>query len=185
MIVLCVFVFFNARFTFRRFARRVKTVTIEHIPYIITFSALVLFVLPVYILENSFAITHTPCEPVTEAEIITYVVETSGPLPEPTTTQKYTEVVATLTAYCPCKRCCGKTDGITASGTKATAGRTVAVDNSIIPYGTEIIIDGHSYIAEDCGAAVKGYTIDIFFDTHEEALSFGKQTKTVYVAETV
>lgn len=175
------FNFYNACFTLRRFARRVKTVTIQHIPSIVTLSALVLFVLPVCILENSFATTHTPCEPTTEAEITTCVVETS----EPTTTQKYTEVVATLTAYCPCKRCCGKTDGITASGTQATAGRTVAVDNSIIPYGTEIIIDGHSYIAEDCGAAVKGYTIDIFFDTHEEALSFGKQTKTVYIAETV
>ena len=175
------FNFHGGFFALRHFARRVKTVTIQHIPSLVTLSALVLFVLPVYILENSFATTHTPCEPVTETEIITCIAETF----EPTTTQKYTEVIATLTAYCPCKRCCGKTDGITASGTQATAGRTVAVDNSIIPYGTEIIIDGHSYIAEDCGAAVKGYTIDIFFDTHEEALSFGKQTKTVYIAETV
>lgn len=147
----------------------------EHIPNIVTLAVFILLIAPVYIFENSFATTHTPCE------LTTCIAETS----EPTTTQKYTEVVATLTAYCPCKRCCGKTDGITASGTQATAGRTVAVDNSIIPYGTEIIIDGHSYIAEDCGAAVKGYTIDIFFTTHEEALSFGKQTKTVYIAETV
>lgn len=157
----------------------------EHIPNIVTLAVFILLIAPVYILENSFATTHTPCEPTTAAEIITCVVETSELITEPTTTQKYTEVVATLTAYCPCKRCCGKTDGITASGPQATAGRTVAVDNSIIPYGTEIIIDGHSYIAEDCGAVVKGYTIDIFFDTHEEALSFGKQTKTVYIAETV
>jgi len=147
----------------------------EHIPNIVTLAVFILLIAPVYIFENSFVTTHTPCEPTT------CIAEIS----EPITTQKYTEVVATLTAYCPCKRCCGKTDGITASGTQATAGRTVAVDNSIIPYGTEIIIDGHSYIAEDCGAAVKGYTIDIFFDTHEEALSFGKQTKTVYIAETV
>lgn len=32
-----------------------------------------------------------------------------------------------LTAYCACEKCCGKSDGITASGTKATAGRTIAV----------------------------------------------------------
>lgn len=68
-----------------------------------------------------------------------------------------------LTAYCPCEKCCGKSDGITATGTKATAGRTIAVDPSVIPYGKEVIIDGHTYVAEDCGGAVKGDKIDVFF----------------------
>lgn len=87
------------------------------------------------------------------------------------------EIIVTATAYCPCMQCCGKTDGITATGTKATAGRTVAVDPSIIPYGTKLIINGNTYIAEDCGGAIKGANrIDIFFNTHEEALQFGRQT---------
>ena len=90
-----------------------------------------------------------------------------------------------LTAYCPCVKCCGKSDGITASGTQATAGRTVAVDTRLIPYGTEISIDGKTYIAEDCGGKVKGYTIDVFFNSHEEALNFGRQTKTVKIYKTV
>ena len=89
----------------------------------------------------------------------------------------------TATAYCPCAKCCGKSDGITATGTKATAGRTIAVDPSVIPYGTEIIIDGITYIAEDCGGAVKGNIVDIFFDTHEEALIFGRRVMTAYIVK--
>lgn len=96
---------------------------------------------------------------------------------------EYNEITVTATAYCPCKKCCGKTDGITATGTQATAGRTIAVDPSIIPYGTEVIINGHTYIAEDCGGAVKGKDIDIFFNTHEEALQFGRQTIVAAVAK--
>lgn len=86
-----------------------------------------------------------------------------------------------LTAYCPCSKCCGKSDGITATGVKAKSGRTVAVDPKVIPLGSEIIIDDVCYIAEDVGGAVKGNVIDIFFDTHEEALQFGVQYKDVKV----
>lgn len=78
-----------------------------------------------------------------------------------------------VTAYCPCVKCCGKTDGITATGTVATAGRTIAVDPTVIPYGSEVILNGVTYIAEDCGGAIKGNKIDMFFDTHEEALQWG------------
>ena len=78
-----------------------------------------------------------------------------------------------LTAYCACKKCCGKSDGITATGAVATAGRTIAVDPRKIPYGTEVIINGNTYVAEDCGGAIKGKKIDIYFDTHQEALEFG------------
>ena len=85
-------------------------------------------------------------------------------------------MTVTATAYCPCVKCCGKTDGITATGTKAIAGRTIAVDPSVIPYGTEVIINGNTYIAEDCGGAINGNDIDIFFDSHEAALQFGRQT---------
>jgi len=95
---------------------------------------------------------------------------------------EHTEITVTATAYCPCEKCCGKSDGVTATGTKATAGRTIAVDPSVIPYGTEVIINGHTYIAEDCGGAVKGNSIDIFFNTHEEARQFGRQTIIASVA---
>lgn len=87
----------------------------------------------------------------------------------------------TLTAYCACSKCCGNNDGITASGAKATQGITIAVDPNVIPYGTEVIINGHTYIAQYCGGAIKGKRIDIYFDSHYEALQFGKQTAEVYV----
>ena len=77
-----------------------------------------------------------------------------------------------ITAYCSCAKCCGKTDGITASGTKVKAGRTIAAPKNF-PFGTKIMINGHIYTVEDRGGAIKGNRIDIYFDTHEEALKFG------------
>lgn len=81
------------------------------------------------------------------------------------------------TAYCACSKCCGKwANGITASGTKATAKRTIAVDSKLIPLGSKVEIEGLGiYTAEDTGGAIKGKIIDIYFDTHEEALKFGRQ----------
>lgn len=88
-----------------------------------------------------------------------------------------------ITAYCPCEYCCGKTDGITATGTKATEGRTIAVDPTVIPYGTEVVINGNTYVAEDCGGAIKGSRIDVYFDSHAEALEFGRQNLEIFVVE--
>lgn len=96
------------------------------------------------------------------------------------TQSQYIEKQMTITAYCPCNKCTDG-DGITSTGTVPKQGRTVAVDPKNIPYGTEIIIDGHTYIAEDCGGAIKGNKIDLFFDSHEEALKFGVQKKVVRV----
>lgn len=87
----------------------------------------------------------------------------------------------TATAYCPCVECCGKDDGITASGTKAKEGRTIAVDPTIISYGTKVEIGGNTYYAEDTGGAIKGNRIDVFFYSHEEALEFGVQELTIKV----
>lgn len=83
-----------------------------------------------------------------------------------------------LSAYCKenYPHICNNGDSSqTATGTVPLAGRTVAVDPKVIPYGSEVIINGHTYIAEDCGGAIKGNRIDILFDTHQEALEFGIQ----------
>ena len=88
----------------------------------------------------------------------------------------------TVTAYCNCSRCCGKwSGGRTAAGTWPAQGRTVAVDPDYIPLGTHIIIDGHEYIAEDTGSGVDGYWIDMYFDSHSEALNWGMKKKDVYI----
>ena len=75
-----------------------------------------------------------------------------------------------ISAYCPCEKCCLKSDGITASGVKASPNRTVAVDG--IPFGTRLLIDGNEYIVEDRVGSGKRL-IDVFFSTHEEALNSG------------
>ena len=87
----------------------------------------------------------------------------------------------TCYAYDACYKCCGKTDKITKSGTVATAGRTIAVDPTVIPLGSIVDIDGVQYTAEDVGGKIKGKVIDIYFDTHAEALEYGKQTHSVKI----
>ena len=82
-----------------------------------------------------------------------------------------------LTGYCPCVQCCGKSDGITASGTKATAGRTVAMGG--VPLGTKLLINGVVYTVEDRGTSYSH--VDIFFNTHGEALQFGSRYADVYL----
>lgn len=89
-----------------------------------------------------------------------------------------------ITAYCGenYPHICNNGDAsTTATGTTPTANRTIAVDPTVIPYGTKVIIDGKTYIAEDCGGAIKGNRIDMFFNTHEEALQYGRQTKEVTI----
>jgi len=88
-----------------------------------------------------------------------------------------------ITHYCKCTRCCGKNDGITATGTQATAGRTIAVDPKVIPLGTEVVIDGQNYIAEDTGGAIKGKKIDIFCESHEEAISRGRIEREIFIKQ--
>ena len=85
-----------------------------------------------------------------------------------------------LTAYCACKKCCGKTDGITASGVKAVEGITVAADTRVLPFGTKVLIDGHEYTVQDKGGAIKGNKIDIYFEDHMTAKKFGVQYKEVF-----
>jgi 3D (Asp-Asp-Asp) domain-containing protein len=90
-------------------------------------------------------------------------------------------LVMEATAYCH--------GTVTSTGTSPAAGRTVAVDPSVIPYGSKLAIDGVSgYIAEDCGnywsdemshtgyyKHIRGNRIDIFMSSKQECLSFGRR----------
>ena len=82
----------------------------------------------------------------------------------------------TLTAYCNCAQCCGTAGNLTASGTVPAAGRTVAMAG--VPFGTQLLINGNVYTVEDLGTPY-GH-VDIFFDNHSDALSFGLQSAEVY-----
>ncbi len=96
----------------------------------------------------------------------------SSTLPRASSASTTGGTVYKITAYCPCSKCCGKSTGRTASGTTAIAGRTVAA-SSKFAFGTKLNIGGHVYTVEDRGGAVNGNKIDIFVNTHAEALQWG------------
>ncbi len=134
-------------------------------------------------------------EPLSPTSLSSTPSDATMPKPEPIETEPELESLGefTLTAYCPCVSCCGEwsaehssrvgTDYIqkTASGTIPTAGRTIGVDPTVIPFGTVVVINGHEYVAEDRGGAINGNKIDIFFEDHNEALEFGRQTAEVFI----
>jgi 3D (Asp-Asp-Asp) domain-containing protein len=125
------------------------------------------------------AACETPVEPIAkivEVEPTTDVVEE----PEIISLGEYR-----LTAYCACFKCCEKHPGdvgygITKSGVKAVEGVTIAADTRILPLGTKVLIDGHEYTVQDTGCAIKGNKIDVYFDSHQDALEFGVQYKEIY-----
>lgn len=119
-----------------------------------------------------------PCAAIAEpVEAAAEVAETASQLAD-----ELVPTTFTVTAYCPCVACCGDSaDGITATGTIATQGRTVAVDPFVIPLGSVVVIDGHEYIAEDIGGAIDGNHVEIFFDSHEDALIWGKKVMEVEI----
>lgn len=119
-------------------------------------------------------ITVKPTKPKTTKVVETTKIETTKKT-ESTESSEYISLGEfKLTAYCNCSTCCGKWSGSpTASGAMPKANHTIAVDTSVIPFGTEVIINGNTYVAEDTGSAIKGNKIDIYMSSHEEALNFG------------
>ena len=103
------------------------------------------------------------------------------------------------TAYCSCHECCGKwalnrpvdSNGQeivnTASGTRAYPNQTIAVDPSVIPLGSKVIVERngkyYEYTAQDTGSAIKGNKIDVYFNDHSAAWNFGTQSGNVYVIQ--
>jgi len=58
----------------------------------------------------------------------------------------------------------------------------VAVDPKVIPMGTRLYIEGYGdAIAADQGNAIKGNRIDLFFDSHQQALNWGMKTVKVTI----
>lgn len=94
----------------------------------------------------------------------------------------------TVTHYDCCVECCGKADGITASGVRATPGVTVAVDPDVIPLGADVLVDYGDgeicyYRADDTGSGVVGNHIDLCVADHQTAAQLGRRTATVWWTE--
>jgi 3D (Asp-Asp-Asp) domain-containing protein len=84
----------------------------------------------------------------------------------------------TVTAYCPCRQCCGKADGIMANGKRVHVG-AAAVNH--LPFGTKLYVDdigtvtvedrGHKRYFGDWRRRIR--RMDIFMPTHAQAVAFG------------
>ena len=92
-----------------------------------------------------------------------------------------------VTAYSPYEESTGKSSDdpdfkVTASGTIATQGRTIAMDKKF-PFGTLVKIEGFNEVfrVEDRGSKIKGNRIDLYFENVEDAVKFGKQKRKIYV----
>lgn len=81
----------------------------------------------------------------------------------------------TITYYCPLSCCNGKYAGKTSTGAKMRPNHTIAVDPSVIPYGTHVKIDGKDYefVAEDCGGKIRGKHIDVLVENCSIARRLG------------
>jgi len=95
-----------------------------------------------------------------------------------------------VTAYCGCPKCCGPhAQGLTASGRSVAynGGQFVAADKKLFKFGTFLSIPGYAggqpVEVIDRGGAIKGYHVDVFFPTHEQAKQWGRQRIAVTVEE--
>ena len=87
----------------------------------------------------------------------------------------------TTTAYCSCRKCCRGGKNRTKSGTIPQAGRTISADLRVFPLGTKLRINGVVYTVEDSGSGIRGNKLDIFFNSHSQALQYGKRSADVYI----
>ena len=88
-----------------------------------------------------------------------------------------------ITAYCSCEECSDGWGLRTSTGTHCEEGRTIAVDPSVIAYGTRVKIGDNVFVAEDCGGAVVGDTIDIYLDDHDRVEKFGVKHRKVWLVK--
>ena len=96
----------------------------------------------------------------------------------------YTEVLTmSSTAYTADR---GDDNGVAAMGVNCVRDpdgySTIAVDPRIIPLGTKVYVEGYGYaIAQDTGGAIKGNIIDLYFNTYNEMINWGRRTVNVYI----
>lgn len=88
-----------------------------------------------------------------------------------------------VTAYCGCESCCGNhSPGITASGYIICQGDKLIAASTAFPFGTEIYIPGYGRsLVKDRGGSIKGNRLDVYFDSHQEALEWGRRKVLVII----
>jgi 3D (Asp-Asp-Asp) domain-containing protein len=152
-----------------------------YIAVLILMSALVLLGLGILVnTAKTVALAETKAETLEEEQIIEEdfeEVKAEGISIEPIGVYR-------ITHYCACEKCCGKSNGITASGTVATEGRTCAMEG--LPIGTQVLVveTGEILTVEDrFGDPSKTDRMDIFIEDHDRALALGTYESEVYIVE--
>ena len=122
--------------------------------------------------------------------ILTMTISQAKSNPAQAGPNRSTIVKMRVTAYCPCEKCCGSyADGITASGHKIQKGDTFVAADRKYKLGTEMLIPGYNNSSKvkvlDRGGAIKGNRLDVFFNTHQQALEWGVRYLDVEVLSTI
>jgi 3D (Asp-Asp-Asp) domain-containing protein len=98
----------------------------------------------------------------------------------------YTRRLMRVTAYCPCKKCCGAyAAGITACGHRIAPGESFVAAPPEVPFGATIRIPGYNndlpVKVMDRGGAIQDDHLDVFFSDHQTAIEWGMQYLTVTI----
>jgi 3D (Asp-Asp-Asp) domain-containing protein len=106
------------------------------------------------------------------------ITEFDSSKPAPEQSDEWQTVRMRVTAYCPCPKCCGKySDGQTACLHKIHSGDAFVAADKKYGFGTEMLIPGYNngepVKVLDRGGAIYGDRLDVFFNSHEEALEWG------------
>lgn len=112
--------------------------------------------------------------------------EVESKIPTEVEQQPIPRVVYKIKAYCPKSCCCGRfADGITASGYKIKPGDKLVAAPSFIPFGTMVDIPGYGEASvEDRGRLITSNMLEVYFDTHQEAVDWGVKYLAVRFEET-
>jgi 3D (Asp-Asp-Asp) domain-containing protein len=93
-----------------------------------------------------------------------------------------------VTAYCPCRKCCGKhSDGLTASSHRIRRGEKFVAADKKYDFKTKFIVPGYNQGRAvevlDRGGAIRGNRLDVFFNSHKEAMEWGLKYIDVKVSQ--
>jgi 3D (Asp-Asp-Asp) domain-containing protein len=108
------------------------------------------------------------------------------PAVQPNENGKWRVVRMKVTAYCPCRKCCGRhADGITACNHRIRLGDVFAAADKRYAFETEMIVPGYNgnqpIQVKDRGRLIKGNRLDVFFHSHQQAQKWGVKTLEVLV----
>ena len=72
---------------------------------------------------------------------------------------------------------------MTFTGMEPVPNQTIAADPSMVPLNSKLLINGIVYTVEDTGKNITGRRLDIYFESHEEAVTYGRREEMVYLIE--